>query len=317
MDILTQGLLGAGLAAAAAPPAELRTGAACGFAAGLLADADVLIRSSHDPLLVLEFHRHFTHALAFIPIGALLAALVLWPLARRRLTFARLFLYSLLGYCLSGFLDACTSYGTMLLWPFSEERIAWSLISIVDPIFTGTLLVSLLFALRRRRASASRVGLVLGALYLALGAAQHERAREALAVLASERGHAPVRAIVKPTFGNIVLWRGLYEHDGRVYAEALRAGIETTVYPGESAPLVVPTDGHAARFAVFSDGWLVADHRHPGRLGDARYAMLPNSLAPLWGIESGPGGGVRFVNDRTLSRGGRARFLEMLRGTPE
>jgi hypothetical protein len=29
------------------------------------------------------------------------------------------------------------------------------------------------------------------------------------------------------------------------------------------------------------DGWLVADPRHPGHPGDARYAMLPTSLQRL------------------------------------
>ena len=32
-----------------------------------------------DALLVLDYHRHFTHALAFVPFGALIAALLLWP----------------------------------------------------------------------------------------------------------------------------------------------------------------------------------------------------------------------------------------------
>ena len=56
MDIVTQGLLGATLAqSAAARDTRLATGV--GFAAGLLPDADSLIRSGSDPLLFLEFHR--------------------------------------------------------------------------------------------------------------------------------------------------------------------------------------------------------------------------------------------------------------------
>ena len=33
-------------------------------------------------------------------------------------------------------LDAHTAYGTQLFWPFSDERFAWSIISIIDPLFT-------------------------------------------------------------------------------------------------------------------------------------------------------------------------------------
>ena len=42
--------------------------------ASVAPDLDVLIRSSVDPLLFLEFHRQFTHSLVFIPIGAALCA---------------------------------------------------------------------------------------------------------------------------------------------------------------------------------------------------------------------------------------------------
>ena len=50
-----------------------------GLAAGLLADADVLISSANDPLLNIEYHRHFSHSLFFIPIGAAIA----WMLGRK------------------------------------------------------------------------------------------------------------------------------------------------------------------------------------------------------------------------------------------
>ncbi|GIS21122.1 MAG: hypothetical protein CM15mP120_30380 [Pseudomonadota bacterium] len=42
----------------------------------------------------------------------------------------------LAGYATHGLLDACTSYGTQLFWPFSNVRVAWNNSSIVDPLFT-------------------------------------------------------------------------------------------------------------------------------------------------------------------------------------
>jgi inner membrane protein len=141
MDIVTQGLLGAALAQAAAPPSQSRAATVVGFCAGVLPDADALLRSSADPLLFLDWHRHFTHALAFVPAGALIASILLAPFYLRPLGATRLYGYAFLGYALSGLLDACTSYGTHLWWPFSDERVAWRIISIVDPIFSGILLV--------------------------------------------------------------------------------------------------------------------------------------------------------------------------------
>src|SRR5690606_37296019 len=99
-------------------------------------DLDTLIRSGSDPLLFLELHRHFTHSIAFVPIGALLCAAALHPLVRRRMPFRRAYLFSLLGFGSHALLDACTSYGTLLLWPFSDVRVAWSVVSVVDPLFT-------------------------------------------------------------------------------------------------------------------------------------------------------------------------------------
>jgi inner membrane protein len=331
MDLLTQGLVGGLLASSAARREELRVAAGAGFVAGMLADADALIRSSSDPLLVLEYHRHFTHALVFVPVGALLAALLLWPLMRRRLGFPRLYLFSLLGYGFSGILDACTSYGTHLFWPFSDQRVAWSLISIVDPVFTLGLFAALLLALRRQTARVARVGLLFGVAYLSLGLLQHQRAADLALELADSRGHAVERAQVKPTLGNLLLWRSVYLAGGRYHVDAVRLGVfsDSLVYAGDSIPEYTRGDAnrdasagtrlHADifRFITFSDGFVA---RAPGQvrvLGDVRYANLPNSTAPLWGIELPEGdgeGSVRFGFYRDASSAVRETFLEMLLG---
>lgn len=331
MDLLTQGIVGATLAQAGAPARDARLAAGVGFGAGLLADADALIRSGEDPLLVLEYHRHFTHALAFIPLGALVAAALLWPFLRRRLAFPRLYLYAFLGYALAGVLDACTSYGTHLLWPFSDERIAWSVIAIVDPVFTLLLLVPLAIGWRRRRPAAARLGLALAALYLALGAVQHQRALEAARELAASRGHRPERLIVKPTLANLVLWRSVYIDAGAAHADGVRVGLpgSVTIYAGESAVLVdasqplpaAPAGSRSLadvqRFARFADGYAALHPAKPLVIGDVRYGMLPTSVTPLWGIEldaANPDAHARFVTERTLTPATRQRFVDMLLG---
>ena len=98
MDLLTQGLLGGALALSASPKSESRNAALVGFAAALLADADVLISASDDPLLNLELHRHFTHSLIFLTVGSLLATLPLWPLSRNLLSLKMSYAYPLLPY---------------------------------------------------------------------------------------------------------------------------------------------------------------------------------------------------------------------------
>ena len=332
MDIITQSLLGAGLATSVARKAEIKKAAIIGGLSGLLADADVLIQSSTDGLLTLEYHRHFTHSLIFIPIGALLATLLLWPFFRKQLPLLRIYLFALLGYSLSGVLDACTSYGTHLLWPFSDERIAWHIISIVDPIFTVLLLIAVIMAWRRQSNRAARFGLVLAAMYLVVGVVQLQRAESVAMALAQSRGHQPQRLVVKPTLANLVLWRSIYQVDDRYYIDAVRVGLGShDTYEGRSIaafdvamlhyskPIEVTSVLYRdiERFKRFSDGYIALHPQRDDIIGDIRYAMLPTSVSPLWGIEFDihkPQQHVDFRFYREMSQRDREVFLRMLLG---
>jgi inner membrane protein len=330
MDLVTHAALGAAAAAAIAPAHRLRLAALTGAVAGLLPDADILIESSDDPLLNLEFHRHFTHALVFVPIGAAIAAALVWLLARRRIGFGELYPWAFVGYLLAPLLDACTSYGTHLLWPFSTQPIAWNIIAVIDPLFSLMVLVPLGVALVRVRPEFARAAVLLAALGLGFGAVQHQRAERFAHDLARARGHVPERLLVKPTLGNMILWRSLYVREGTIHADAIRLGVlgRTRVYPGESARLVdperdlgLPADSRAhhdvMRFAVFTDALVVRHPSRPELIGDARYAMLPTSIEPLWGIAidpAAPGAPVRFETTRRLTPELRQRFIDMLLG---
>ncbi len=242
MDIVTQGLAGAVVAQSAASRAPARAVLALGAFAGLLADADVLVRSADDPLVTLEFHRHFTHALLFVPVGGLLAAVLAWPFVRRHLRFRAAYGLATLGYLPSGLLDACTSYGTHLLWPLSDARVAWNLIAVVDPVFSLILLGAVVVAFVRRHAAPARIGLALALAYLAAGVVQRERAEAVATALARERGHVVTRLEVKPTLGNLVLWRSIYQTGDRFVVDAVRVGVvgSPAVYPGESLARFTP-----------------------------------------------------------------------------
>ncbi|MBL0010391.1 MAG: metal-dependent hydrolase [Nitrosomonas sp.] len=331
MDLLTQGLLGATMAQSGARQQEMRIATGIGFFAGIAADADILIQSSNDPLLNIEFHRHFTHSLFFVPFGALIAVLLLWPFLRKRLPFARLYLFALLGYCLSGVLDAFTSYGTNLLWPVSDARVAFNIISVLDPAFTLILLVAGVIAFRKYNHTAARIGLLLAAVYLSFGWMQLHRAETVAETLIAERGHRAEQLLVKPTLANLVLWRSIYEFEGRLYVNAIRVGLfsEPRIYPGESIEkFVLERDLSAlpassvlandiARFSHFSAGLLAIRPEQPNVLVDVRYSNLPMTLAPLWGIEINPeqpDQHAKYTLYRDSSSATREKFLALLLG---
>ncbi|HLF11006.1 MAG TPA: metal-dependent hydrolase, partial [Gammaproteobacteria bacterium] len=205
-----------------------------GAVAAMAPDLDELIRSSADPLLLLEYHRHFTHALAFVPFGALLCAGLFYRFARARLTFAETYLACLLGYGSHPLLDACTTYGTQLLWPFSDARIAWNIIAVIDPLFTVPVVALAALAAFTRRARYARFAAIWAVAYLALGAIQNFRAAAAGEELAASRNHVPLRLEAMPALGSLLLWKVVYEHDGRYYVDAVRTGLTSVAYPGEN-----------------------------------------------------------------------------------
>ena len=318
------------MALSAANKKESRLAAAIGFIAALPADADILIGTDDDPLLNIEFHRHFTHSLIFIPIGALVVASILWPALRKRLGFKSIYRYALLGYATSGLLDACTSYGTQLLWPFSDERIAWSIIAIIDPVFSLALLVALILGCKRYRPNAARVGLALAGAYLLLGFWQHQNALEVARSLAAQRGHEVARILVKPTLANLVLWRSVYRSGDSFYVDAIRVGPGShRIYPGGSVrPFAIerdipdlPKDSVLARdidrFYRLSDDFVVPDPARDNVLIDIRYSMLPTGTSPMWGIEldpTAPAQHARFRVYRDRSENMREMFVAMLLG---
>lgn len=70
-------------------------------------------------------------------------------------------------------LDCCTLYGTQLLEPFTNFRVAWSTIAVADPFYTLPFLAFLWLAARRARASKARrslnnAGLWISSAYLLL-----------------------------------------------------------------------------------------------------------------------------------------------------
>ncbi len=332
MDPLTQVTLGAVAALAVSRPGTQGRAALAGGLGGFLPDADVLIRSSSDPLLFLEYHRHFTHALAFIPLGGLVAAALTWLIGRRRWPFRSLLVPAALGWATHGPLDACTSYGTHLLWPFTDGRVAWNIISIVDPVFTLLLLCGAWRAIRGRSPAPARRWLLAAALYMGLCGLQVNRARAAYAETIAARGHTPTRFEVRPSIGNNVLYRGFYEVDGTFHVDAVRAPwtgpartLEGGVHPALDEASFIRRYGLDAtqrrdleRFRFFSAGYLIEDRRFPGVVSDFRYAAVPDSVAPLWGIDFDrlePGQHARYRTFNRIDAPQRDRFFKMLLGS--
>ncbi|EIO9261286.1 MULTISPECIES: metal-dependent hydrolase [Vibrio] len=330
MDPLTQGLLGAALPLAVSNKRNLAVVGVLGVVSGMAPDLDVLIRSSTDPLLYLEYHRQFTHSLLFIPFGSFICALVLYPLfaKKRGLSFRQSWFYCALGYSTHALLDACTSYGTQLLWPISNTRYAWNTISVIDPAFTLPILILLLFSALKRSPNYARIAFLWCLAYLSLGMIQRDRAEVAGWEIVKERQHNAIQLKAKPSFSNLLVWKLIYETEESYYVDAVRVGRSIKIYPGESTPKLNikeqfpwlnPQSQQARdieRFRWFSNGFVATDPNNELRIVDMRYSIVPNQINALWGINLSPKANAEAHVEYTAHRGSTAEdrqvFFNML-----
>ncbi len=301
MDPITQGALGA---AAAQLLLQKRLGQRAwlyGALGGMAADLDIFIRSAEDPLIAWTYHRHFTHSLAFVPVGGVACGLVLGirkAKHRRTLIVAA----TTLGYATHAVLDAFTSYGTQLWWPFANTRVAWNWIGIVDPFFTIPLCVGVSVAALKDRLRPLWISIIWCALYMGWGGVQHARARAYAEQLAASRGHAVDKVQAFPGVVTNVLWRTLYLSDGRIYVDAVHVpwwGEPTSTAGGSVASISVADHARLAQgeevveeglalFHWFADGWVAADPDQPGVYGDLRYGRGLASRSSMWGLRVEP-----------------------------
>ena len=319
MDPLSQGVLGAALPQSISNKKSLGIIGVIGFLSGLAPDLDILIRSESDPLLFLEFHRQFTHSLIFIPFGGFICAVFLFFLISKRfnICFKDTWIYSTLGYATHGLLDACTSYGTLLFWPFTQARITWNNISIIDPLFTIPLLILIIVASLKQKKIFAIVGVLWAVSYLLLGVYQKNEAVKIGKEIAKNRGHDVIRIDVKPSIGNLLLWKLIYETEDEFYIDAIRLGWNPKVFKGESIdkintqtafPWLVLKSQQAIdieRFRWFSNGYIAINPKNKNQILDIRYSAIPNQIGGLWGIELSEGKPnnyhVKYITNRTIS----------------
>ncbi len=318
MDPVTQGALGAAAAlsiAAPRSPLKWATAAWLGALGGMAPDLDILIRSSDDPLLAIEYHRHFTHSLSFIPIGGPLSGLPTLLIKSLRQHWRWVLCLTTIGYATHALLDAFTTYGTMLWWPWSDHRASWRVISVIDPLFTAPLLAAVLVSATRASHRTVLLGLGWAALYLSMCGVQHARALGAIEATAARRGHTIERVNVFPSFANNVTWRSLYRSGDTYHVDKVRVPWlrGACVSPGVTVPVVAPVELNELHPEVargerlirwFSSGWVAFDPSDPTVLGDLRYSFEPRQARPIWGIRLEPIGAspkqatsVRWVNN--------------------
>ena len=115
------------------------------------------------------------------------------------------------GFLTHILLDCFTTYGTQVFAPFSNERVAWGTVSVVDPLYTMPFLLCLLVAARfvrhdSRRQLWNRLGLAWSCLYLALTVVNHSRVQHTVEAALQDQGRSFEQFLITPTIFNNFLW---------------------------------------------------------------------------------------------------------------
>ncbi|KTD08478.1 metal-dependent hydrolase [Legionella jamestowniensis] len=298
MDPVTQGALGAACAQAILHKRDRHNAWIVGGLAGMAADLDIFINSSSDPLLFFIYHRQFTHSLLFVPLGALLVSLVLMLFRRFRNHFVLTFLAAFIGYGTHGLLDALTSYGTVLYWPFSNTRVSWDLISIIDPFFTFPLILGLTWTIVNNNVKGVFYGLAVAMMIVLFNAYQHYRGLQLMQHLLKREHLMLHRLRLFPKMASSTYWRGIAISKERLFVFDITLpvlgnsnAIIAADYPlarTANLPAYVKNSPSLMRdFTVFNwfcDGYVIMANPLPLLVADGRFLMDDNPAVSLWGI---------------------------------
>ena len=181
MDSISQAALGAAIGEAVLGKKTGNKGAVLGAIIATIPDLDVALYLFYDKFEMLSIHRGFSHSILFSILGALLIAYILQRIKwTDQVGFKRLWFFAWLALFTHILLDSFTAYGTQLYLPFSDKRVGFDIINVVDPVYTVPLLVGLFLSLflyrdRPSRALYNRIGLSVSTFYLlcTLGVKSH------------------------------------------------------------------------------------------------------------------------------------------------
>lgn len=146
MDPVTHGITGALLGKGYFSERGGRVAIFAATVGALFPDIDTIADAiSSDPLAIIKYHRGITHSFVGLPFFAALLAWLTRLVARRfkidAPSWGMLTLIYGAGISSHILLDGMTSFGTRMLTPLSEQRVAWDLLFIIDLAFSSIVLL--------------------------------------------------------------------------------------------------------------------------------------------------------------------------------
>lgn len=285
MDSLTQIVLGAAVGEAVLGKKVGNKAILYGAIAGTIPDLDVLARYFVDTVTATEWHRGFSHSIFFSVLFAPIFGWLIWKLNPKsganwkdwsRLMFWGLFTHPVL--------DAFTTWGTQLFWPF-KIRLAFQNIFVIDPLYTLPFLVFLIITMFQKRSSVkrrryNRLGLIISSTYLVLTLILKGFAFKQFTDNLEVQGITYKEMDIRPAPFSTVLWTANIEVDDAYlignYSFLDSQPIQFTSYSKNRSLLGnLETNDKIVRLINIAEGWYTISKKN-GKLifNDLRFGLL-------------------------------------------
>ncbi|MGB5819035.1 MAG: metal-dependent hydrolase [Saonia sp.] len=323
MDSLTQIVLGAAVGEAVLGKKVGNKAMLYGAIAGTIPDLDVLVRFFADTVTTIELHRGFSHSIVFSILFAPIFGFLISKIERKQeanwkdwswLMFGGLFTHPIL--------DAFTTWGTQLFWPF-DIRLAFQNIFVIDPLYTLPFLLFLLLAMRRKRTDPKRrkwntMGLLVSSSYVILTLILKGVAYQKF-INGLEEQHIAYKEIeTRPTPFNSLLWTANVD-TGNAYLigeySLLDSGpIQFRSYPKNHGLLGrLKNDDKIKRLVKIAEGWFTISKKGDQLyFNDLRFGLMsldPKETQFVFSYKLMPEGGSLNVEDTEKSDTDAQRLL--------
>ena len=283
----------------------LAWGALFGIMPGLL---EVLVSPVLDTARELAWGRGISHSLLVMALGSWGIGRGLAKLWRReKISVAQAGAFVFAAWCGHVLVDCFTVEGAAVLWPVTDKRVAFNFLYQHDFLFTGPLVVTVLWLAIRREPVAKKTrsrkpiptskrkklmigGLGLSAVYALLAVAMKFVASAGFDTDLARRGKKYERRMESPTPFNVLLWRSVVDRGSEFWVgyrsvfERRESPVRWTIYPKGGTALAKVAELRETRtLTSISDGWWIArPHAKGAWLGDMRF---PESR--IWGSKKG------------------------------
>ncbi len=286
MDSLTQIVLGAAVGEATLGKKVGNKALLYGAIAGTIPDLDILAYSLTDTITAIEWHRGFSHSILFCVLFAPVLGVLVNKLERKFQLgwkpWALLFFWCLFTHPL---LDAFTTWGTQLFWPF-ETRLAFNSIFVIDPLYTLPFLILTVLVLfykrdSKRRRRLNMAGLTISTTYLLLTLVIKQMANQKFEQALLDQGIAYQEISTRPSPMNTILWNANIDTEDSYlladYSFFDSAPIRFTAYPkNRTASAEIMEYPNVHRLITIAEGWFIIEQKEDQwNFYDLRFGLIP------------------------------------------